>query len=223
MNRPDYQFSDQPETSPQPFLANERGWVIGRMGEDLLRFETDKHMVSIANTGGGKGTSVAISNLLLHQGSLISVEIGGATYRATHRTRRFGMGQEVHVIDPYGATDEGSSTLNLLDTLDPTAPGFFNEVKLFAGSILKNERGTSSSDRYWEDVPRQGLMGFLIYTRCAPTLSEHERNLPHMAKLISNYGGDGWAPLMQQFSEYMPSARPQNSAPRKWRRIIMRL
>ena len=54
-------------------LDNEEGWVIGVRGNRLLRFPTEKHMITMANTGGGKGVSVAIPNLLTHEGSVFSI------------------------------------------------------------------------------------------------------------------------------------------------------
>lgn len=199
---PGFQPDHQALSTAAVLAEQEQGWVIGSNSGKLLRLQTEKHMITIANTGGGKGTSVAITNLLTHSGSAFSVEIGGATYNATHLVRRFALGQDVHVIDPYGAVSAESSSINLLDTLDPDSPRFFNEVKLFAGSMLKNERGTSAQDRYWEDVPKQTLMAFLLYVRTSTNVPEGSRHLPYLASQIALYGGDGWQTLMHDFQGY---------------------
>lgn len=199
---PEFFKNHQALTNAESLAEAKIGWIIGQEGGQLLRLRTDKHMVTIANTGGGKGTSAAISNLLTHPGSAFSIEIGGATYNATHQVRRFALGQNVHVIDPYGAVTGQSSHLNLLDTLDPESPRFFNEVKLFAGSMLKNDRGSSSQDRYWEDVPKQALMAFLIYVRASPSIASDKRHLPHVAELLSLYGSADWTGLMKDFANY---------------------
>lgn len=62
------------------FLQPVSGWVIGARGGGVMRLETDSHLATIGKTGAGKGTAVAIPNLLTHEGSVLSIEIGGAHY-----------------------------------------------------------------------------------------------------------------------------------------------
>ena len=83
-----------------------------------MRLGNNKHLATIANTGGGKGRSAGISNLLTHEGSAVSVEIGGATYKATSNFRRIGLKQKVFLLDPLGTTGDETACFNVLDILD---------------------------------------------------------------------------------------------------------
>lgn len=182
-------------------VNNDEGWVIGVRGEKLLRFPTDKHMVTIASTGGGKGTSVAIPNLLTHEGSIFSIEIGGATYRETWRFRKHVLEQEIHVIDPFQCTSEKSASINLLETLNPDAPDFYTDAVNFAESMLKSAGGKTPRDPFWEEAPLKLLSALLIHVRTSPDVPDSDRHLVNVVKLMSKHGSAGWRELMEDFAQ----------------------
>ncbi len=180
-------------------MENEEGWVIGARGHQLLRLPTDSHMITMGKTRSGKGTCVAIPNLLTHEGSVFSVEIGGATFNETVNFRRHVLKQDVHVIDPMGQTGEASASINLLETLDPDAAGFLTETRIFAKSLLKGEKGAQETNPNWERTPAGFLSGLLIYVRTSPDVYEEDRNMVHVAKLLSTYKTEEWQNLMRAF------------------------
>ena len=47
------------------------GYCIGARGKALLRLDTDRHFITMASTGSGKGRSVVIPNLLQHTGLIL--------------------------------------------------------------------------------------------------------------------------------------------------------
>ena len=159
-------------------------------------------MISIANTGGGKGVSAAIPNLLLHEGSVLSVEIGGATYKETVNYRRVAMQQNIPLIDPFGATGEPSAHINLLDTIDPRSPSFFIDIDSFTDSIMQDRDGHKESNPYWERQPRSLLSALLTYVTVSPNVSDDNRHLPYIYQMLSRFPGDEWQELMRDFSVY---------------------
>lgn len=184
-------------------LDNEDGWVIGVRGHRLMRFPTEKHMVTIGDIGEGKGTSVAIPNLLVHEGSAFSLEMAGTTYRETVNWRRHVLKQKVYVIDPWGATGEESDCINLLDTLDPESLSFFGQSKAFASTLMKNvdgkkDAGSAGSD-YFEDNAHKLLTAILIYIKTSEDVEDDERNLPYLLKVCAGYGAEEWHDLMDKF------------------------
>ncbi len=188
------------DISGEELLDNNEGWVVGVRGARLLRLPTEKNMVTIANIGGGKGTSVAIPNFLTHEGSIFSIEISGTTYNETVNFRKNVLKQDIHVVDPFGATGVPSARINLLETLDPGSPRFFSEAQLFAKSILKSDDGQKEQSPYWERTPHGLLLALIIYVRTHPDIEEEDRHLGTIAKLLSKFPSDEWKELMQQMA-----------------------
>src|SRR6056297_38554 len=75
------------------------------------------HLMTIAPTGAGRGSSVIIPTLLSYPGPVIVIDPKGENYQVTAR-RRIEMGQQVYKLDPFDVTGGGSHCLNLLDTFD---------------------------------------------------------------------------------------------------------
>lgn len=182
-------------------LGLEDGWVVGMRGNRLMRFPTEKHMITMGTTGSGKGTSVAIPNLLVHEGSAFSLEMAGTTYRNTVNFRKHVLRQKVYVIDPWGATGVESDSINLLDTLDPSSPRFFNEAKAFANTLLKDVEvsGKDGSSSYFENNAHGLLTALIIYVKTSGNIQDEDRNIPKILELASTFGNEEWNELMAQF------------------------
>ena len=109
--------------------------------------EGEGHVITIAPTGAGKGRGGLIPNLLTYEGPAIVIDPKGEACRVTARRRRE-MGQEVHVIDPFGVVSDQSDSLNPLDAFD--IPGI--EPSSLAMEIAKQLSGgkTSLPDPFWD-------------------------------------------------------------------------
>ncbi|MEZ5953028.1 MAG: type IV secretory system conjugative DNA transfer family protein [Hyphomonas sp.] len=109
--------------------------------------EGEGHVITIAPTGAGKGRGALIPNLLTYEGPAIVIDPKGEACRVTARRRRE-MGQEVHVIDPFGVVSEESDSLNPLDAFD--IPGI--EPSSLAMEIAKQLSGGNMSlpDPFWD-------------------------------------------------------------------------
>lgn len=169
------------------------GYIVGSKDGELLRVDTDTHLISIARTGGGKGKTVAIPNLLDHEGSVLSLEIDGETLLATEFYRRNILKQQIRILDPFHASDAPErDSINILDTLDPSSPLFSADAKIVAKSIVKTDSGAESPDPYWTNKSVELLASLIIYAKIDPRVADEDRNLSFLASIISSFGSEEW-------------------------------
>ena len=78
----------------------------------------DGHILTIAPTGSGKGVSCIIPTLLTYTVPVIVIDPKGENAAVTAERRRQ-MGQQVHVIDPFGSSGEEPARFNPLELVNP--------------------------------------------------------------------------------------------------------
>ncbi len=181
-------------------MGEEEGFIIGQRGIHKLRIQPGDHMITIARTGAGKGTDVAIPNLLDHAGSVFSVEIGGATLNETIDYRRNILKQKIVVIDPYGETNEPSDSFNILDALNPESNRFETDVSLIARSLLKTTDGDKEQTPYFELGPAAILRSFIYYVITSNDIPPERKNLGEVRRLLGTFGSSEWTALMESFA-----------------------
>lgn len=106
------------------------------------------HLMTIARTGAGKGVGAAVPALLLHPGSAVVVDIKGELSAVTARARRE-MGQDVVVLDPFGATPGRSDTFNPLDLIDIRDAQAVDDVTSLV-TELAGGLGDDPRSRFWQ-------------------------------------------------------------------------
>lgn len=146
----------------------------------------DRHVMTVAGSRAGKGVSLIVPNLLLYEGSVLVIDPKGELARKTSRYRstpreQGGLGQNVVVLDPFGAslgdckTPEQAEALrarfggyNPLDEMDVTSPFVVDDAaELAEGLITPSEHG----DRHWTDAARRLLKAVILFV-----LSQYERH-----------------------------------------------
>jgi type IV secretory pathway TraG/TraD family ATPase VirD4 len=119
---------------------------LGR-AEDLtgIGYRDDRHICLVSGSRGGKGTSIIINNLCFWPGSAVVIDPKGenATVTAARRGQGGahceGLGQAVHVLDPFKAAqvdDSYRSAFNPLDALDPQAEESIDEASRLANALV---------------------------------------------------------------------------------------
>lgn len=199
----EYRLTPRIDTeSGQELIGRNDGWVTGARGNELLRFPTEKHMITFGTIGSGKGVSVAIPNMLMHEGSAFLMEMSTTTYKTTSNFRRHVMKQKVYLIDPWGATDEGTETINLLDTLNADDPEFHTQAIAFAETLMKDVEVTSrdGGSSYFENTAKELLAALLIYLKKTNNIAEEDKHLPKLFEIINSAGTDEWHDLMQEMA-----------------------
>jgi type IV secretion system protein VirD4 len=138
-----------------------------------LSYQGERHLLTVAPTRSGKGVAAIIPNLLTYTGSAIVIDPKGENAKVTAARRGAGtadkqipgMGQAVHVVDPWGVTGLTAACFNPLDWLRPEDPDINENAMMLADSIVVSRGG---DDGFWDDESKALLMGLLLYVALDP-------------------------------------------------------
>jgi type IV secretion system protein VirD4 len=181
-------------------LIRTRGLILGRRGPDLLRYEGEGHVLTVAPTRSGKGVSCVIPNLLDHPGSVLVTDPKGENYAVTARWRSE-IGQGVHAFDPFRVAG-GDATYNPLELIDPESPEAVDEARMLADMIVLSE-GQGGEQLFWNEEARAVLTGLILHVSAsAPT---DLRTLPHVRTLLT-LAPDSFAELLKDMRESTAAA-----------------
>jgi type IV secretion system protein VirD4 len=160
-------------------LVGTNGLLLGEFGgagkaNPAMSYQGERHLLTVAPTRSGKGTSAIIPNLLTYPGSVVVIDPKGenaiitAARRGTGTAdgRIPGMGQTVHVVDPWGITGLTAAGFNPLDWLRPEDPDINENAMMLADSIVVPRGGSNSA--FWDDESKAMLMGLLLYVALDP-------------------------------------------------------
>lgn len=127
--------------------------------EAPILYGEDRHLLTIAPTGAGKGRGVIIPNLLRFEGSAIVIDPKGETWHVTHRRRRE-MGQAVCLLDPFGATSaKETHSLNPFDLFDRPGALLDADSEMLA-SLLAGDLGFHK-EPFWDNWGRSLMSGVI--------------------------------------------------------------
>lgn len=148
------------------FKNQKHGLFLGRSLYNpflTIGSEDPRHMMTIAGTRGGKGTTAIIPNLLLWEGSALIIDPKGTNAAVTARRRRE-MGQKVYLVDPFNLVKEDTTdSFNPLSVLDPDAPDIRERINLIAEALVVPD--PEPKEKHWDDGAKtiiSGLIGHII-------------------------------------------------------------
>ncbi len=179
-------------------LIGDTGFFLGffATGETThpLHYTGDRHLLTVAPTRSGKGVSAIIPNLLTYEGSAIVIDPKGENAMITAARRGMGdeekniqgMGQSVHIVDPWGITGKPSARFNPLDWLDPEDPDMNENAMILADSIITPHAG--NRDQFWDEEAKALLMGILLWV-ALDEKEQEDRTLGRVRDIIS-LGGE---------------------------------
>ena len=202
------QFTEQNPMETGKFWLG-RSVVDGRP----IGYVDDRHICLVSGTRAGKGTTTIINNLCTWPGSIVVVDPKGenATVTAARRGKGSdyceGMGQAVHVLDPFRAAevDEGyRRRLNPLDVLDPESPMVIDEAGRIADAIVVVNK--QSKEPFWDESARNLVKGLILHVVTDPRF-EGRRNLATVRELIARGDHEAVAYLKRIGREKIPSAQ----------------
>lgn len=172
-------------------------------GRETISYTDDRHMLTVAPTRGGKGTTMIVPILLTHEGSVVVIDPKGENAMITAKHRK-AMGQEVHLVDPWGiATDVTgmpASRFNPLEWLEAGDIDIGDNAMLLADALVAP---SGSNDPFWEQEAKGMLIGVMLYVALAPE-EEGQRHLPRVRDLLLLDGED----LKKLFALMMKSPHP---------------
>jgi len=148
-------------------------------GEQPLLYGEDRHLLTIAPTGAGKGRGVIIPNLLRFEGSVIVIDPKGETWHVTARRRRE-MGQQVLLLDPFQAVGKRTDSLNPFDLFDRPGALLDADAEMLA-SLLAGDAGFHK-EPFWDNWGRSLMSG--VIAAVAETSTPTERHFGRVRELL---------------------------------------
>lgn len=185
------QWQSQAVVSQRYPFSKGKFW-LGRAEDDTaIGYSDDRHICVVSGTRGGKGTSLIVNNLCFWPGSAVVIDPKGenATVTAARRGQGsehcVGMGQDVHVLDPFKTAhvdERYRSSFNPLDELDPADDETIDKaIRLANALVVVNEK---SPDPVWDESARTMLQGIILHVLTSASFLDEERNLVTVRKLI---------------------------------------
>ncbi|MDP3491557.1 MAG: type IV secretory system conjugative DNA transfer family protein [Hyphomonadaceae bacterium] len=165
-------------------LGGAGGLIVGRENRrdgQLLRYEGEQHLITIAPTRSGKGVGAIIPNLLTANRSVLCIDPKGENARITVRAR-LGFGP-VEVLDPFGVSGVPSAAFNPLDGLDPDGLDLAEDAALLADALVYDPPG-QTGEAHWNEEAKALIAGLILHVVC----SEHPgaRNLVTVRDMLTS-------------------------------------
>lgn len=155
-----------------------------------LGCDNDQHVCLVSGSRGGKGTTSIINNLCLWPGSLVVVDPKGenATVTAARRgpgtEKCKGMGQLVHVLDPFEDAQVASvfrCRYNPLADLDPRNEETIDEASRIADALVVMG---DPKVRFFDEKAIDIIKGLILHVITYEFFDPSERNLMTVRTLI---------------------------------------
>ncbi len=165
------------------------GIVVGHVYDDEhvreVRYNGDGHLLTVAPTRSGKGTTQIIPEILDHEGALLCIDPKGENAIITAQAREELHGQKVHLLDPWGIAseylDRPKARFNPLDMLSPDSRDLADDAMMIADALVTSETG---ADSHWSNEAKALDMGLIVHLVTSPK-EEGQRTLGHLREILS--------------------------------------
>jgi hypothetical protein len=170
-------------TNPQNYPYRSGGLFLGVDENGLeVGITTERHAITIAGAGAGKGACLLIPNALRWPHNLLVVDPKGEVAAASWQARE-AMGQAVHVLDPFKVADVPDrlrASFNPLSAIDPESPTGREDIEAIADGLIKR---SDPKHEEWYDGAASLLAGLMAYAieRAPP----ESRNLAGVRELLN--------------------------------------
>jgi len=172
------------------------GSIFTEAGSEKISYGGDRHLLTIAPTRAGKGTTQIVPNLLTYQGSVLIIDPKGENAKIT-ADRRKAMGQDVRIIDPWNIVGNDAielSRFNPLDWLQVDDPDIGENSMLLADALVV---GDNHSDSFWTEEAKALIQGVILYVATDPQ-EDGQRHLGRVRELLLLDGE-----MQQEFFKHM--------------------
>ena len=166
-----------------------RTMANGKSAPAVLRYNGDRHLLTVAPTGAGKGRCAIVPNLLIHEGSVLCIDPKGENALTTAYARAKELGQTVHFVDPWNLVahrfDVSPSCFNPLDWLKEGDPDLITNAMLLADALTMKETGGShGSESFFNEESKSLLAGAMTYVAIDPA-EKGKRTLGRVRELLT--------------------------------------
>ena len=157
---------------------------VGQMSPvHAVTYNGDRHLLTVAPTRTGKGTSAIVPALMNHQGALLCIDPKGENAFITADAREMLHGQVVHILDPWKLAtkplEREPAQFNPLDMLHPDSEDLADDALMIADALIV----PSGSDSHWSDEGRAMVMGFILHVVTSPD-EEGRRTLGRVREIL---------------------------------------
>lgn len=173
-----YRFTD-----PHPYTHNPGDFFLGVDDNGHgAEIRTERHLITIAGAGSGKGASLIVQNLAKWRGSCVVVDPKGENATIT-AGRRKNMGQLVGVVDPYRiAKDDAAGlrcSINPLAVMDPESLTIRADLEALGDGLIRRH---DPKHAQWDDTAAAIIAGLadFVLADCPP----NERTLLSVRGLL---------------------------------------
>jgi len=126
-------------------------------------YSGNRHLLTVAPTGSGKGSCVIIPNLVLKRvPSCVCIDPKGQNAAITRRGLQKsaqGFPARVHLLNPFNEHGMGTARYNPLAVLDINSPNIVAEVSGLAESLIITE----GNDPHWSESARVLVAGLILH------------------------------------------------------------
>ena len=146
---------------------------------DDIGLAGEAHMLTVAGSRGGKGTTAIIPNLLLWEGSAVVIDPKGTNAHVTANARR-AMGQDVHIIDPFGIVTEDGARFDPLANVNDEDKRVRERIASVADALVIPDENTK--DPHWDDGARTIISGLIAHIISHDKQNKKDENNKDKAK-----------------------------------------
>ncbi len=146
-----------------------KGVLLGHYEDDnkkkVISYNNDSHILTIAQSGAGKNTSLIMPNLLINafQGSKIILDLKGENAAVcSHWKGKKGIGK-TYRLNPWNIFDMGSIKFNPFCLLDPYSEHLYDDCSAFAEAIINERANQSDAGDHFDEMAREFIATFLMY------------------------------------------------------------
>lgn len=151
---------------PYRFKAGDIFLGVDDQGQEI-GLETERHAITVAGAGSGKGAAIIIPNLLRWPHAALCIDPKGENAERTYQARE-AMGQTVGVLDPFHAADVPERlrvSINVLSGIDPASRTARGDVETIADGLVKR---ADPRHAQWDDGAAAVLAGVIAYVLADP-------------------------------------------------------
>lgn len=162
-----------------------KGVLIGWKGKETHFFDKDAHILTIAQSGAGKNTSIIMPNLLMDkfQGTKIILDMKGENASVcSHWKEEQKLGKSYY-INPWRIFDMPTLNYNPFCTLDAYNNTLYEDCAAFAECILPEKPSASDTGEHFDELARDFITSFLMYL----TIKYQDRDDPKTPTPVDLY------------------------------------
>jgi type IV secretion system protein VirD4 len=154
------------------------GLFLGRWAGRDYGWTDDRHVLTVAGSRAGKGTSLIIPNLLQYEGSVVAIDPKGELAAITAEHRRTKLGQRVVVLDPFGVSRVPPGSYNPLDAIELSSDDAMDDALAISEAMIQ----IPSTEPHWAESAQAVVQALILLVKLFR--EEDGRNLASVHDLL---------------------------------------